>query len=83
MIADKYRGLQTIAGRAYAIGDAQVYFGDWHEVDNEEQHIAAVTAADLQRVAAKYLTPNNRTVATLLPDTTPADTKTSGAKGGQ
>ena len=78
MIAEHYRSLQSIANRAAAIGRAEVYFGSWKHVDEEEQLINAVTPADLQRVAQKYLGANNRTVATLIPDT-----KATDAKGGQ
>jgi predicted Zn-dependent peptidase len=38
-------------------------FGDWHEVNEGAAKIQAVTAADVKRVANKYLTPQNRTVA--------------------
>lgn len=38
-------------------------FGDWHEVNEGAAKIQAVTAADVKRVANKYLTTENRTVA--------------------
>jgi predicted Zn-dependent peptidase len=38
-------------------------FGDWHEVNEAAAKIQAVTAADVKRVANKYLTTENRTVA--------------------
>lgn len=38
-------------------------FGDWHEVNEGAAKIQAVTAADLKRVANKYFTQENRTVA--------------------
>jgi predicted Zn-dependent peptidase len=40
-------------------------------VNQEEQLVNAVTAADVQRVMQKYFASSNRTVATLIPDTTP------------
>ena len=83
MIANNYRQLQTIAGRARAIGFAEEYFGGWQHVNEEEKSINAVTAADVQRVAKKYLTANNRTVATLIPDKSAQDaTGAPGAAGG-
>jgi len=68
MIARQFRQLQTIAGRAQAIGAAQVFFGDWQHVNQDEELIRAVTAADVQRVMQKYFAATNRTVATLVPD---------------
>jgi predicted Zn-dependent peptidase len=38
-------------------------YGDWHEVNEGAAKIQAVTTADLKRVASKYLTQENRTVA--------------------
>jgi zinc protease len=69
--AQHFRELETIAGRAQEIGAAQVFFGDWQHVNQEEQLVNAVTAADVQRVMQKYFASTNRTVATLIPDTTP------------
>jgi predicted Zn-dependent peptidase len=37
--------------------------GDWKEINEAGPRIQAVTAADVQRVARKYLTKDNRTVA--------------------
>ena len=70
VIAEHFRQLQTIAGRAQAIGAAQVFFGDWQHVNQEETLVNAVTAADIQRVMQKYFAVTNRTVATLIPDST-------------
>jgi zinc protease len=39
----------------------------WRAIDNYLPQVRAVTAEDLQRVAALYLTPTNRTVGTLDP----------------
>jgi len=38
-------------------------YGDWHEVNEGAAKIQAVTAADVKRVANRYLTTENRTVA--------------------
>ncbi len=37
--------------------------GDWREINQGEKHIQAVTPADIQRVAKKYLVRDNRAVA--------------------
>ena len=72
VLAQHYRELQTIAGRAQAIGHAELFYGGWQHVNDEEKLVNAVTAADVQRVLAKYFTATNRTVATLIPDASAA-----------
>jgi zinc protease len=59
--------MKTIGGRANAIGTYEVFFGDYQKLFQTEQELQKVTAADVQRVAAKYFGANNRTVATLIP----------------
>ena len=62
-----FRGLQTIAGRANAIGSYEVFRGGYDKLFNASKEWEAVTAADVQRVAKQYLKTTNRTVGTLLP----------------
>ena len=38
--------------------------GDWHEINDANAKLQAVTAADVKRVASEYLTKENRAVAT-------------------
>ncbi len=66
-VAQYYRSLRSIAGRAQAIGQQEVIFGDYHSLGTVEQKINAVTAADIQRVMKLYFKPTNRTVAILVP----------------
>jgi predicted Zn-dependent peptidase len=40
--------------------------GDWRYLYKDIALLKAVTPADLMRVARKYLTPENRTVVTLI-----------------
>ncbi|HLJ44607.1 MAG TPA: pitrilysin family protein [Bryobacteraceae bacterium] len=68
ILADHYRQLKTIAGRANLLGTYEVFHGDYALLFTEEQRVDAVTAADVQRVAAKYLTDKNRTIAVLIPE---------------
>jgi zinc protease len=63
-----YSRLKTIAGRAQLLGHYDVIFGDYTKAFTIDKDFQAVTAADIQRVAKKYFTENNRTVATLIPD---------------
>jgi predicted Zn-dependent peptidase len=56
-----------------------VQYGDWHKLFTETSAVTSLTADDLQRVAAQYFTPANRTVAYLtdgaLPNTVPSATR--------
>jgi zinc protease len=54
-------------GRAIQLGQAAVYYNDPDRVNTFEERINRVTAADVQRVAKKYLVPTNRTVVTTIP----------------
>jgi zinc protease len=68
LLADHYRQLQTIAGRANLIGSYEVFYGDYNKLFDTEHELEKVTPADVQRVAQKYFTVKNRTVATLIPE---------------
>ncbi len=79
-IAAYYRGLRSINGRASAIGNYEVLFGDYHKLGGVEQEYAKITAADVQRVMKQYLIKTNRTVAILVPTAPPAATPKGEAK---
>jgi zinc protease len=68
LLADHYRELKTIAGRANLLGIYEVYYGDYRKLFTVEQTYEAVTATDVQRVARQYLGEKNRTIATLIPE---------------
>ncbi len=68
LLTQHYRRLKTIAGRANLLGTYEVFYGDYRKLYTVDQDIEAVTGADVQRVAQKYFTPLNRTVATLIPE---------------
>ncbi len=72
LLANFYRDLKTIAGRANLLGTYETYYGDYRKLYNAPAQIEAVTAADIRRVAAQYFGPNKRTVATLVPEKTAA-----------
>lgn len=59
------RALRSNSGLASQLAYFQVVAKDWRYVLAARDRIAAVTPADIQRVAAKYFTTSNRTVATL------------------
>jgi zinc protease len=68
LLTRHYAQLKTIAGRAQMLGHYEVIFGDYTKAFSIDKEYQAVTAADIQRVAKKYFTEKNRTVATLIPD---------------
>jgi zinc protease len=68
LLAQHYRQLKTIAGRANLLGTYEVFFGDYNKLYTIDKDIQAITAEDIQRVARKYFSEKNRTVATLIPE---------------
>jgi zinc protease len=71
-------GLQTVDGIAQALGHAQYVEGDWKRFVEGATRYLAVTAADVQRVAKKYLIDTNLTLVTLAqpgPAAPPAEKK--------
>ncbi len=67
-LAGFYRRMKTINGRANGLGQYEVFMGDYHKLFTAPEEYNKVTAADVQRVAKKYFTEKNRTVATLVPE---------------
>ena len=68
ILANFYRQMKTISGKANFIGQFEIYQGDAGKIADYQKLITQVTAAELQRVAKAYLSANNRTVATLVPE---------------
>jgi predicted Zn-dependent peptidase len=64
--AELLRSLRSNSGLASQLAYFQTVAKDWRYVLTARERIAAVTPADIQRVAAQYLTRNNRNVATLV-----------------
>jgi zinc protease len=69
-LAEFYREMRTINGRANTIGTYEVFFGDYKKLFDAAKNYSAVTKKDVQRVAKTYFGANNRTVATLIPQNT-------------
>ena len=67
ILTNFYQQLKTIAGKANLLGQFEIFFGSYEKLFSYDQQIATVSAADIQRVAAKYFREQNRTVATLVP----------------
>ncbi len=68
---------QSNQGKADALGRAAVLLKDPARVNEEVQHLLAVTPEEVQRVARQYFTETNRIVLTILPQ--PAEEKKAGS----
>jgi len=64
-VAAYWRQLQTINGKASALGGYEVFTGDHENLFAVPEQLAAVTPSDLQAVAAKTLQRRNATIGTL------------------
>ncbi len=60
------RALRSNSGLASQLAFYQTVAGDWRYILKGRDKMAAVTAADIQRVAAQYFTKTNRTVGVLV-----------------
>jgi len=67
-LAEFYRQVRTINGRANTIGTYEVFFGNYQKLFDAAKNYSGVTKDDVQRVAKRYFGANNRTVGTLLPE---------------
>ncbi len=64
--ANFIRMLDSNMGMAQTLAEYQVKTGNWSNLFQEIDKISAVTAADIQRVAQKTFTPENRTIGRLI-----------------
>jgi zinc protease len=68
IITSQLRQRETNLGKSQTLGGAAVLRGDPNRVNTDLDRLQAVTAADVQRVAKKYLTDQNRYVFFYLPE---------------
>lgn len=68
LVAGKLRERETIDGRGFALGYALRVNGDAAKANTELADLQAVTAADVQRVANKYLDPQRRMTIRYRPE---------------
>lgn len=78
--ASVIRQLDSNSGLASQLTFYYVNYGDWRKLFTGLDDIDKVTAADVQRVAREYLTPERRTVAYTIPMPTKAPAAKGGAK---
>jgi zinc protease len=87
LVTSNLRSRETNLGKSQSLGRAAVLLGDPNRVNTELDRLQAVTAADVQRVAKKYFTDENRYVFYYLPESerqkTGAVQSTKQANGGQ
>jgi predicted Zn-dependent peptidase len=69
--ADFIRGLASNSGLASKLSYYEILAGDYHYLVNHINIIEKITPDDIMRVANKYLTKENRTVATLFNNQAP------------
>ena len=68
VLADFFREMESINGRANTLGSYEVFLGDYHKLFTAAAEYDKVRREDIQRVAQKYFGESNRTVATLVPE---------------
>ncbi|MCC7096037.1 MAG: insulinase family protein [Thermomonas sp.] len=68
-----WRQMATINGKARALGEHEVFNGDYRQAFDAPARYAAVSAADIQALAAKLLRQRNRTTGVLMPSTEHAE----------
>ena len=61
--ANMIRSLASNMGIAFQVSFSELYYGDYHARFRSLERIKKVTAEDIMRVAKKYLTASNRTIA--------------------
>ncbi|HKE03136.1 MAG TPA: insulinase family protein, partial [Blastocatellia bacterium] len=61
------QSLQSSLGTAIRLSEYAVFYNDPGLINTQFQKYAAITKADVQRVAREYLKPANRTVAVTTP----------------
>jgi len=65
MTADYWRGLATIDGKASALGNAEVFLGDYQRAFSVPDELSAVTAEQIQQVAATVFDHHKMTIGVL------------------
>jgi zinc protease len=82
LIANKVYELDSVYGQAMQIGSLESVGLGWPLLDQYVERLSAVTAAQVQGVARKYLTPDNLTVAVLDPQPLAGDTQAQSKRAG-
>ncbi len=73
VLADFWRDMATINGKAAALGNFNVFHGSYEKLFDLPADIDAVSSEQLREVAAKVLRASNATIGVLLPTIVEAD----------
>jgi len=65
---DFYNPLMTISGKAYKLGESEIYYGGYEHIFKAMDPYKAVTLKQVQELAGKYFSENNKTVGVLVPE---------------
>jgi predicted Zn-dependent peptidase len=65
---DFYNPLMTIAGKAYKLGLSEIYYGGYEHLFKAMEPYKSVTLKQVQDLANKYFSENNKTVGVLVPE---------------
>ena len=77
-LAGFWHGLETISGKAQALGTYEVFFGDYRKLFEAPAAYESITADDVKQAAATILRRENRTVGILQPK--PAEPGAAGSE---
>ncbi|MCU0669105.1 MAG: insulinase family protein [Myxococcota bacterium] len=72
-LASEHFERESVAGQARKLGSFQALAGDWRSERGYLEAVRSATAADLLRVARRYLAPEHLTVAAVLPEDAPGE----------
>jgi zinc protease len=75
-----WRGLETISGKAQALGEYEVFHGDYRKLFSAPAEYESITAEEVKTAAATVLLPENRTVGVLEQGAAPQAQAQGGAK---
>ncbi|HEU4334734.1 MAG TPA: pitrilysin family protein [Candidatus Eisenbacteria bacterium] len=80
-LANFWRRMATIDGKAAMLGDAEVFRGDWKAAFSAPERYGRVTAKEIQTLARRLFDEKNRTIGLLVPENEPvAATEKGGAR---
>jgi zinc protease len=68
LLTSELRERETVNGKANALGEAAVLYGDASRVNTELPLIQAVTAAQVKDVMSKYITAKKKVVIEYMPE---------------